>query len=49
MQTQLLLEQVALVLVGPHTKGVTDLEAAVAAAAVLAVLVPREVLTPMAV
>jgi len=49
MRTHLHLQQAAQELVVPCTKAVTDLEAAVAVAVVLAVLVHREVLTPMVV
>jgi hypothetical protein len=49
MRTHLRLQQAAQELVGRYTKAVTDLEAAVAVAVVLAVLVHREVLTPMVV
>jgi hypothetical protein len=47
MRTHLRLQQAAQELVVSCTKAATDLEAVAAAAAVLAVLVHREVLTPM--
>jgi hypothetical protein len=49
MRTHLRRQQATQELVGRYTKAVTDLEAAVAVAVVLAVLVHREVLTPMVV
>jgi acetolactate synthase regulatory subunit len=49
MRTHLLLQQAAQELVVSCTKAATDLEAAAVVAAVLAVLVHREVLTPMVV
>jgi hypothetical protein len=49
MRTHLRLQQAAQELVVPCTKAATDLEAVAAAVVVLAVLVRREVLTPMVV
>jgi hypothetical protein len=49
MRTHLHLQQAAQELVVPYTKAATDLEAAAAAVVVLAVLVHREVRTPMVV
>jgi hypothetical protein len=49
MRTRLRRQREAQELVVPYTKAATDLEAAAAAVVVLAVLVHREVLTPMVV
>jgi hypothetical protein len=49
MRIRLRLQQAAQELVAPHIKAATDLEAVAAAVVVLAVLVHREVLTPMVV
>jgi hypothetical protein len=49
MRTHLHLQQAAQELVVPYTKAATDLEVVAVVAVVLAVLVHREVLTPMVV